>query len=1092
MLLLLSLLFPPQNSIEETKDSIRIPSKMELSLIAAEPLMANPVSFFPATDGSFFVCETRRQETAGIPDNRAHQYWIPDDLRAQTIEDRAAYYLKHVPEAATEWTIKEDRIVILRDLNGDGRADRSTVFADGFRELLDGTGAGVLNRGGSTWFTCIPSLWRFEDVNGDDRADQRTELHRGFGVRTALRGHDLHGLVFGPDGRLYFSIGDRGYNLRNQEGKLLKNPGSGAVFRCQPDGSELEIFATGLRNPQELAFDNYGNLWTGDNNSDAGDQARLVYVIEGGDCGWRMNWQYIPDRGPWMPEEWWKPHFPTQAAFLNPPIANVGSGPSGLTCAPGSGHPKELDNSLFMVDFLGVASGSGVRRLLPAEEGAGFRLDMDEEFVWNVLATDTDFSPNGSLILSDWVEGWVGANKGRLWRVRTTEADLRKEGEATARILAGHWSQQSSLSLQQLLGHADRRVRQEAHFELVRRGDLATLNKVAADRNAPFFARLHAVFGLTMAKKVRGLATLLNAGVAAPELRARMAAALGDAGDPSGSEWLVRAVNEDLNPRVRYFAALSCGKLGQKEATPALIELLASTGNTDRWLRHAAALSLSRILSEEELGPYAGHPLAAVRMGVVLALRHQRSAKLADFLLDSEPSIATEAARAVYDLPIVDALPALAEQLAGPDSLEPFHLRRALHAAWLMGRDRDALTLQNFLQQDGDKHNLREQACQVAKRWGEREGFDILHNEWRVRRPQTPQWFADKNILPTKDATLNAVARGRKIFLGNTAASCVRCHAVQGVTQGLPSEVGPDLSSIGLFLDQQELREAILNPTASIAPGYALFDTEGKTLPVSAMTPTMDKLLNPTEIADLVSWLATLRQPKKLVVHVESRGFTHDVARPNKENGGLSLVEKTWLQWAEEDERFFVEINPTSSVFSKEKLAATDAIFFYTTGELELPPEGKESFVSWLESGGGFVGSHCASDTFYQWPWYGEMLGGWFDGHPWHQQVTIRVEDPIHPATSFLGNSFSITDEIYQFKNWSREGKRVLLSLDLNSVDSSRPSIQRQDRDFAISWIRRQGRGGVFYTGLGHRPEVWTSSRFRQHLVEGMLWTARH
>ncbi|MEZ5974990.1 MAG: PQQ-dependent sugar dehydrogenase, partial [Planctomycetota bacterium] len=314
---------PASDEGQAAIERFEIPAGYRVFQWAAEPDLANPVAFDVDAKGAVYVAETYRQETEGVPDNRSHRYWTQDDLRCQTVEDRGAMYLKHHPEYATEWTDQVDRIVKLVDSDGDGKADRRTVFATGFNDLLDGTGAGVLARGDTVWFTCIPKLWQLRDEDGDGVAEQRTALHHGYGVRVALRGHDLHGLVVGPDKRLYFSVGDRGYNVETAEGRHLLAPGSGAVFRCELDGSDLQVFATGLRNPQELAFDAYGNLFTGDNNCDAGDSARLVYVMEGGDCGWSMNYQYIPDRGPWMSEGWWKLPNEDQPAFLNAPIAHM-------------------------------------------------------------------------------------------------------------------------------------------------------------------------------------------------------------------------------------------------------------------------------------------------------------------------------------------------------------------------------------------------------------------------------------------------------------------------------------------------------------------------------------------------------------------------------------------------------------------------------------------------------------------------------------------------------------------------------------------------------------------------------------------------
>ena len=161
---------------------------------------------------------------------------------------------------------------------------------------------------------------------------------------------------------------------------------------------------------------------------------------------------------------------------------------------------------------------------------------------------------------------------------------------------------------------------------------------------------------------------------------------------------------------------------------------------------------------------------------------------------------------------------------------------------------------------------------------------------------------------------------------------------------------------------------------------------------------------------------------------------------------------------------------------------------FYTTGELPITDQQKADLQAFVEGGKGFVGIHSATDTFYKWPWYGTMIGGYFDGHPWTQKVTIKVEDPKNPSTKHLGASFEIDDEIYQFKEWSRSNVHVLMTLDTTSVDMTKKGVKRTDNDFAIAWTRTQGKGRVFYTALGHRPEVWDDARFQQHLVEGIRW----
>jgi uncharacterized protein len=168
-----------------------------------------------------------------------------------------------------------------------------------------------------------------------------------------------------------------------------------------------------------------------------------------------------------------------------------------------------------------------------------------------------------------------------------------------------------------------------------------------------------------------------------------------------------------------------------------------------------------------------------------------------------------------------------------------------------------------------------------------------------------------------------------------------------------------------------------------------------------------------------------------------------------------------------------------------------DAVMFCTTGELPIDDAGKENLIRFARSGKAFVGIHNATDTFYQYEPYGEMIGGYFNGHPWHQEVGIIVEDRNHPATRHLPERFTIHDEIYTHRNWSREKTRVLMRLDNESIDLAKGAGKRDDNDFGMAWCHPFGQGRVFYTALGHGMPTWTDERFHQHLLGGIQWAMR-
>ena len=170
-------------------------------------------------------------------------------------------------------------------------------------------------------------------------------------------------------------------------------------------------------------------------------------------------------------------------------------------------------------------------------------------------------------------------------------------------------------------------------------------------------------------------------------------------------------------------------------------------------------------------------------------------------------------------------------------------------------------------------------------------------------------------------------------------------------------------------------------------------------------------------------------------------------------------------------------------------LAKFDVLVFATTGELPLDEDQKKALIDFVRNGKGFVGIHNATDTFYEWPEYGEMLGGYFVGHPWNQQVTVKVEDTEHPAVAMLGESFQVVDEIYTMKDWDASKHHLLMSLDTNSVDLSKDP--REDKYYPMGWCHEYGKGRVIYTALGHPDDLWEQDWFLEHILACIKWAGR-
>jgi hypothetical protein len=166
-------------------------------------------------------------------------------------------------------------------------------------------------------------------------------------------------------------------------------------------------------------------------------------------------------------------------------------------------------------------------------------------------------------------------------------------------------------------------------------------------------------------------------------------------------------------------------------------------------------------------------------------------------------------------------------------------------------------------------------------------------------------------------------------------------------------------------------------------------------------------------------------------------------------------------------------------------------IFANTSGELDMDASQRQDMMSFVKDDGkGFVGIHAALDTNHTWPEYGEMLGGWFDEHPWMTfNAPIVVEDPSFPAVRHFPAAFTKYDEIYQPKAWSRDKVNVLLSLDASKLNyDNNPKIHRADHDFPVAWSKMYGKGRVFYSTLGHTEESWLDPDVRKMYFEAIKW----
>lgn len=819
-----------------------------VKLWAPEKLLADPVAISVDYEGRVWAAITNRSNNSEF-DIRGYPDWEFPSIGFETVDDRREFLRQDLaPEksAQNEWlpdrnedgshdwrdlAVVKEEVVLLEDTSGNGQANQSRLFLKDFNTEVTDVLGGIYyhNELDELFLAVAPNAWRVKDTDGDLQADTKTAIAEGFGVHIGFSGHGMSGVTLGPDGRIYYGIGDIGGHITDVEGNEYAYPNQGMIVRSEPDGSNFEVFARGVRNTHEFSFDKYGNLITVDNDGDhEGEYERVVYLVDGSDSGWRTNWQLGKYKDPknnrykvWMDESYFKPRFEDQAAHILPPVAPYHAGPTGMVYNPGTALNEQWQDHFFVVEFVGSAARSGINAFTLEPKGAGFALKNDQNIFRGVQATGLDFGPNGALYMSDWVSGWGINGKGRIWKLDATESvnsDLRAQTQA---LLQADFTEKSTAELREHLSHPDMRVRQRAQLNLAAREDEATLLEVATASEHQL-ARIHAIWGLGQlmrADATRSAVLLPLLDDADPEIRAQVAKVLGDVAYAEARKDLVPLLADD-SARVRFFATQALGRIGNADDMAAVVAMLEANADEDVYLRHGGAIALARMGDEAALGELESHASEAVRVAAVVALKRLRSAELTRFLDDDSEYVVTNAARGISDDRFVDAaMPALAKLLETTSFTNEPLLRRLINANLYTGGEASVERLLNFAQREDISGTLRAEAIDTLATWPASSQFDRVTGRVRgvinhpLAQAAEPLSARTDRLLADGSAEVRA-----------SAVNALAALSIEEATPALVEALSEDASA--------QVRAAALQ---------ALFDLEYEQMGQAALTATNDR-----------------------------------------------------------------------------------------------------------------------------------------------------------------------------------------------------------------------------------------------------------
>ncbi len=564
-LLLLSLSFTgdPEAELRKPENAVKnliVADGLAAQLFASEPVLTNPTNLDVDDRGRVWLCEAYnyRPEINGNPVHPAG-----------------------------------DRILILEDVDGDGQADKHTVFYQG-PEMESPLGIWVM--GHSALVSQSPYLWLFTDLDGDDKADRKEIVLQGVGGHQ--HDHGLHAVVFGPDGKFYFNFGNAGGQLldkhnqpiRDQDGQPI-DPAhyrQGMVFRCDADFTHFEVMGHNFRNNYEVALDSYGTMWQSDNDDDGNLGVRINYVMDYGNygytdemtgAGWQVNRTNLE---PEIPRRHWHLNDPG----VVPNMLQTGSGsPCGMCVNEGDLLPALYHNLPIHAE----AGHNVVRAYAKTPEGAGYKAEiiniLESKVDQWVRPCDVCIAPDGSLFVADWYDPGVGGhaagdqNRGRVFRVAPPAA-----AKYTVPKFDYSTPQTAILALQ----NASLSVRYQAWLALQAMGEQAEPALESIFKNAPGdLLRARACW--LLAKGQHGARYVrLAAEDSNPDLRILAMRAARQGCAPVLE--MVQKLSNDQDPQVRRECALAL-RHSKDQGAPALWAQLARqhTGQ-DRWYLEALGI----------------------------------------------------------------------------------------------------------------------------------------------------------------------------------------------------------------------------------------------------------------------------------------------------------------------------------------------------------------------------------------------------------------------------------------------------------------------------------------------------------------------